>query len=219
MPRSKGTPRKNGQRRKSTTGRVKNAVANQSNWRRKLQTSRLKFDDPAKQVYLQHYRETGLKEHSALQAGVSYKTVQNHRENDPDFAEAEAEAFTAYSASIAGEVRRRGRDGWDEAVFNKGVRVIEPILNEDGSQATNEDGAPLFRYSNVRKFDSGLLILEAKRVIPEYREKQTIDLTTNPGVLVAPADMSPEDWVDTVTSDAADKPKPGGPVLEHQPKK
>lgn len=186
-------------KRASTTGR-RNPQADQSNWRKKLQASRIKFDDAQKDVYLKELARTGRKGQAAEAAGVSSQTVANHLDNDPDFSEAFDAALERYKALLTDEVRRRGVEGWTEPVFFKGVRVTEPILDEDGKQVTDEEGSPLLRYVGVQKFDSKLLELEIKRVDPSYRDKAGIDIDTGGGgVIVAPADMTPEEWIEKVS--------------------
>lgn len=179
----------------TTTGRVINVKADMANWRRKIQKSRIKFDDDQKEIYLVELRKTGRKCAAAIAAGVSGNCVAEHRKNDPDFAEASAEAVDDYRKSIAAEVHRRGALGWETPVYQKGERVLEPMLNEDGSPMLNEDGQPRFVKAVERRFSDSLLILEAKRADPSYREKQTLDLNaTGGGVLLAPAGITPEDF-------------------------
>ena len=181
----------------TTTGKVRGVKVDQTNWRRKLQTNRIKFDDPQKDIYLEDFRKHGLKGRAAETAGVTIKAVIEHRDNDPDFDEACNEAFEVYKDSISSEVRRRGKEGWLEPIFHKGERAIEPILDaKTGEPMVNEDGARLYRYTAVRKFSDRLLELEAKRADPTYREKNVIDIEgTGGGVIVVPAGMTPEQHV------------------------
>ena len=199
----------------SSTGKVKNVKADQTNWRVKLQQSRIKFDDDQKQVYLVELAKHGLKGRSARAAGVSNQTVRDHMENDEEFATNYEEALEEYRDLLADEVRRRGADGWLEPVYNKDGRVFEPLMDLDkgvvayhnknnemawfpSREAASEEGhdrvvmVPAF----VRKFSDRMLELDVKRVDPSYRDKQTIDLNnTGGGVLVAPAGMTVEEAI------------------------
>lgn len=195
MTKSNGKRKRDGSRFPSSTGKRRPNV-DQTNWRQQLQTSRIKFDDDMKNAYLHNLAECGRKGMAAAMTGVCRLTVNKHIENDPDFAESVDIVIELYNDSIGGEVKRRGCDGWLEAVYVKGVRSIEPVLNEDGSEMLNAEGKPIFRFVSVRKFSDRLLELEAKRVDPAYRDKQTIDLNTQGGgVLVAPAGMSAEEFI------------------------
>ncbi|MEE8372946.1 MAG: hypothetical protein V3R87_04490 [Dehalococcoidia bacterium] len=169
----------------SSTGK-KNPEADQTNWRKKLQQSRLKFDDEQKYIYLEHLAAHGLKGRAAGVSGVCSYTVNKHIKNDPDFEEAVNEAIETYNDTVGDEVRRRGVEGFLKPIFYKGARVIEPILDEDGVQLTTEDGQPRYRYCDVMEHSDRMLELEAKRTNPAYRDKQTIDLNATGGVLVVP---------------------------------
>lgn len=180
----------------SSTGKVRDVRADQTNWRRRLANSRIKFDDDQKELYLAEMRLHGLKGRSAEVTGVSRQCVQDHRENDPDFDEAVGEAIETYRDYIAANVRERATVGDLKPIFFKGARVIEPILDENGVQQEDAEGKPRWRYAEVYERSDRMLELEAKRVDPTYREKTTIDLQgTGGGVLLAPAGVTPEEEV------------------------
>lgn len=207
------TKSKKGQRA-STWGK-RNPRADQSGWRVKLKANQIKFDDDQKEVYLKELAEHGLRGRAAKVAGVTPQTVGNHIENDPEFAEGVEIAIETYRDHVADEVRRRGQDGWLEPVYNKDGRVYEPMLDRDGNvgymeQSTGQctylapgekppaegEWHPIMVPAYIRKFSDRLLELEAKRVAPEYRERSTVDLNHGGnGVLVAPAGMTPEEWI------------------------
>ena len=186
----------------STGKRRPNVVMD--NWLTKLQKSRIKFDDDQAEIYLLELSKYGLKLRAAKAAGVCLQTVANREKNDPDFGIAREEAMETYNDKIGAEVRRRGVDGFEEAIFYKGVRVIEPVLDDDGAQVLNAEGEPTFRYTSVLKFSDRMLEMESKRTNPAYRDKQTIDLNaTGGGVLVAPAGMSAEEYIKACEADEA----------------
>lgn len=180
----------------TTTGKVRGVKADQINWRTKLQDGRIKFDDEQKAIYLVEMRAHGLKGRSAEAAGVTNTCVQKHRKNDPEFDEGVDEAIEFYRGYIAAEVRRRGAEGWEEPMFFKGVRMIEPVMDEKGVPVMDDKGKPVFKFATITRFSDRLLELEAKRIDPTYRDKTTIDLQgTGGGVLLAPAGMTPEEAV------------------------
>ena len=110
--------------RPSSTGDGR-GLADQSTWRKKLQASRLKFDDPAKQVYLEQLAQHGRKGDAARAAGVSISTVHGHRDNDPEFAEAEAEAFNEYRDKFVAHAASLAYDGIEVRKYNKDGELIE----------------------------------------------------------------------------------------------
>jgi hypothetical protein len=149
--------------------------ADQSNWRTKLQASKLKFDDEAKQVYLTELAKHSRKMAAARKAGVAMMTVQRARENDPDFLEAELQAMATYRDRVHETIELVALDGVDEPIV--GGQWKDEIVAHKKVYATN------------------VLLAEMRRLDPDYKEKQEIDLNTKASVLVAPADMSPEDWI------------------------
>lgn len=213
-----GTHIRKGVKGTSSTGKVKNVNADQTNWRRKVQQSRLKFDDDTKRVFLEELAASGLKGRAAKKAGISMQTVGVHRENDPDFEEAFIAAEATYRDSLAEEVTRRGRDGWLEPVFGKDGRHFDNLCDDQGvpimrhketgelvyahQYALLDPGErkkvlePVLVPATIRKFSDRMLELDLKRVDPTYRDKSSVDVNaTGGGVLVAPAGVSPEDWI------------------------
>lgn len=164
----------------SSTGLVYNVPVDQTTWRRKLQTSRIKFDDVQKKIYLDALASHGLKGRAAKAAGVSMMTVRDHVENDPDFMEALGHAVVEY------------RDMFVE-------HAMKLALEGEIHQQFDKDGNML---AEKRVFPIPLITLELRRIEPGYRDKQTIDLNTSGGgVLVAPAEQTPEEWI-TIENEA-----------------
>ena len=130
------------------------------------------FDTKAKRVYLNTYREHGLHGMAAKAAGVSRQCVEQHLEKDEGFKAERVRALADYRETIEHEIKRRAMEGWDEPVFYKG----------------NEVGV-------VHKYSDRMLELHGKRHIPEYRDKQSIDLNATGGILVVPGtSMTAEEW-------------------------
>lgn len=123
-------------------------------------------------AYLENLAHSGRRVQSAKQAGTSRTTIMRWQQEYPDFDTACEEALEQYRESLQAEIYRRGVEGVDEPVFYQGVHV-----------------------GDVRKYSDALLILEAKRHMPEYRDRSTTDVNVKGGVLVVrePA-TTPEEW-------------------------
>lgn len=173
-----GTKQK--RKRNSTTGKVRNVKADQSTWRRQLQQSRIKFDDDQKGLYLKALAEHGRKGDAARAAGVSQQCVRDHLDNDPDFQEQAEEAMSCYRDRLVGHHQTLLFEGEIHRRFNKDGELIE----------------------ERHVYPVRLIELELKRHEPEYRERQTIDLEgAGAGVLVAPAEMSPQEWIEQMQAE------------------
>ena len=132
-----------------------------------------KFDANAKRRFLDHYAETGLLTKSAEAAGVTYRTMQRHRTEDPEFAQQVEDAKMQFRDLISEEVFRRGVKGYDRPIYQRGEYVgIE------------------------RMYSDRMLELTAKRYEPEFRDKQQLDVNHSGGVLVVQSKTeSTEEWL------------------------
>lgn len=171
----------------SSTGKVKNVRADQSNWRTRLQQSRIKFDDDQKEIYLASIAEHSRKGDAASAAGVSSGTVDKHRQNDPEFAEQELQALKRYRDKLVTHIQKLALEGEEIKRYDKEGNLIE----------------------ERRVYPIRLIEMEAKRVEPEYRDKQSIDIGgSGGGVLLVPQGMSSEDFKKSLASGRFEKPKP-----------
>jgi hypothetical protein len=116
-----------------------------------------------KAAYLKQYALTGTGSKAAAEAGVSVQTIYNWRKKDLEFDEACGHAERAYCNVLREEIHRRAVTGWEEPVFYQGVQV-----------------------GNVRKFSDRMLELQAKAKMPEYRDRQQIDMNVSGGVVAVP---------------------------------
>lgn len=157
------------------TSRPSKALVDQSNWRRKLQAARIKFDDKAKQIFLSAFADTGLKKRSADAAGVCLLTIIRHQKNDPDFAEAYDEALASYRDKFVGKA------------INE--LAYEGIKHERKDKTTGEV------IEEWREYPIPLVLAELKRIDPGFRDKQDISIGVGGGVLVVSGPLSPEEWV------------------------
>jgi Homeodomain-like domain len=111
--------------------------------------------DPAqrKKRFLAAYARRGNISQAAKAAGVPRRTVYEWREHDEAFVLALAEAEIEAKDAVELEIRRRAIEGWNDPVYQMGVRV-----------------------GSIRKYSDVLLIFLAKRLMPEYRDKVTLDV-------------------------------------------
>lgn len=146
-----------------------------------------KFDEDRRRRYLYLVRTFGpLASKNARAVGVHRNTVGRHLDADTEFRTAYDEALRDYLDELEQQIHRRGSLGWDEPVFYRGRQV-----------------------GTVRKFDSGLLMSAAKRHMPEYRDKLTVDANVRAGVLVVGAQVSDVDeWVRKFGAPPADAAAP-----------
>ncbi len=162
-----------------------------SGWRHELQAAKVKFDDDAKQTFLQEYAKSDRLQASAALAGVCLQTVRNHIDNDPDFAEAIKEAKEAY--------KDRLREHVQDLVFEG---VDEPII---GGQFKDEVVA------HKRVYPTNLIAMEMKKTDPEYRDKHEHNHNVRGGVLLIPATPETKEDQDALERELADQQ---GAVIE-----
>ena len=129
----------------------------------------IKFTKERQEEFCNELAKHNLRQKACRAAGVSPDTVSNHLHNDEDFRRLYLAAVEDYKESITAEIHRRGLEGVEEPVYFQGKRVVE----------TDPTTKKQVRVS-VRKYDTPLLIMLAKRWIKEFKDKQTIEnLNTN----------------------------------------
>jgi hypothetical protein len=110
----------------------------------------------AQKVFLASFSQNANVLVSARAAGVSRQTVYSWLEHDEDFHFAYNQAKEDAKDVLRAEIYRRAVEGWEEDVYQ------------------------LAKFAGtVRKYDTTLLIFHAKMLMPEYRDKQQVDLHTN----------------------------------------
>jgi hypothetical protein len=93
---------------------------------------------------------------SARVAGIHRSTVYEWLEHDEDFSFAYNLAKEDAKDTLRAEIYRRAHEGWDEDVYQ------------------------LSKFAGtVHKYSDTLLIFHAKMLMPEYRDKQSIELSNN----------------------------------------
>ena len=171
---------------RATTSGSALATSDQTNWRAKMKPNGLKFDDRAKLDYCIELSKHGLKGQAARTVGLTLQTIQKHRKVDPDFAIMEAEALEEYRDAIVGHVGTLALEGTLRRRFNRDGEVVEEWI----------------------EYPTRLIELEAKRLEPAYREKQTLDVNMSGGIMVAPVEKTPEEWAAEQTALNAEKESP-----------
>jgi hypothetical protein len=166
-------PKPPGSIRPSTWGK-ENPITNQESWTRRLREQQVKFDDEMKGRYLEAIVRHGKRSLAAQEAGVSQQTVRNHIKIDPEFAEMFDAALQERADRITQQIEHEALEGFDEPIY---------------SQKTGE----LLGTKKVYETPIRLAIL--KRYDPEYKDRSETTINGQVGVLVAPAQMTPQDWI------------------------
>lgn len=171
--RKRGSLRKDGQPRESNVG-TSTPVVDDSNWRVKVVARhRVKFDDNAKQRYLDALTETGRRWFAEEAAGVAHTTVANHRKADPEFDECCNEALEAYAARGLAKIET-------EALEGQKVTRFDP---ETGAVVQVE-----------RRFETRLREMFLKRYDSGYHDKAHVEISGKVGVVFAPPMASMAEW-------------------------
>jgi hypothetical protein len=121
------------------------------------------YDTPIKKtkqdIFLEEFGQHGNITMAARAAHVERKTIYRWKENSDRFLLRYNQAFEEAKDNIRHEIYRRGYEGWEESQFSAGKRM-----------------------GTIRKYSDTLLIFHAKMLMPEYREKQSLEVTT-PGAI------------------------------------
>lgn len=170
--RGKGVLRKDGQPRESNVGTTK-PVVDDSNWRVKVVARhRIKFDDVAKERYLAELARTGRRWSAENAAGVARSTVDVHKKNDPEFAEACEEATESYATLGLVKIETEALDGQVEVRYDSEGNIV----------------------SEFTRFETRLREMFLKRYDPGYNEKASLELSGKVGVVVVPGMATMGDW-------------------------
>lgn len=134
----------------------------------------------AKELFLEHLKTDPNISAACDDAHIARKTAYQWRERDQKFADGWEDAIERLNNVARSSIYRRGILGWDEPVVSNGqvVYEMEPVLDEDDKQVY-EKGKPKMKRGNLiqlHKWSDQLAIAYAKANLPEYKERQTIDL-------------------------------------------
>ena len=114
-------------------------------------------------------------------AEISRDTAYRWRGNDEAFSKAWDTAIERTRDVARSSIYARGIIGWEEPMVSMGQLVYEyePVLDDDGKQKDDHKGKPLMQRGKqvmVPKWSDSLALAYAKANLPEYKEKQQIDL-------------------------------------------
>lgn len=108
----------------------------------------------------------GIITRACKEAGVNRSTIRQWEEDDLSFSPRYAEAKEAVNDIYRDEARRRAVEGTESYVVNQGKLVYDP-----------ETGRPLIEH----KYSDTLIQFLMKAKMPEYKEKQQLELTGKDG--------------------------------------
>lgn len=131
------------------------------------QRRKTRITDQTRQAFLDALAAGWSITKAAAAAGSCKQRFYELRQADEAFAEQWGLAYDAGTDVLRDEIRRRAVDGWDEPVFQKGGQV-----------------------GVVRKFSDQLLMFEAKRRDPGYRDNHRVELTGADGGPIVTEDRS-----------------------------
>lgn len=114
-------------------------------------------------LFLEAYAEHANVKVAAEDAGIHRSTVYEWLEHDQDFSFAYNLAKEDAKDTLRAEIYRRAKEGWEEPVYQLG-----------------------YLAGTVQKYSDTLLIFHAKMLMPEYRDKQQVDVTTHTGAKDTP---------------------------------
>ncbi len=109
-------------------------------------------------------------------------TVYNWREKDQNFAKEWDNALERARDVGRSSIYKRGIIGWQEPMVSMGKVVYEedPVLDEKGEQKRDSKGRPMTQQGAkvmIPKHSDSLALAWAKANLPEYKDKQQIDIT------------------------------------------
>lgn len=114
------------------------------------------FTRERQQLYCAELQRHGEPAAARVMVGLAESTVRHQETVNPEFASMVAEAMHIYRSRLAQEIDRRAVEGWDEPVYHMGMLV-----------------------GYKRRYSDTLLLAQAKRHNPEYRDSIKVDQTTH----------------------------------------
>lgn len=116
---------------------------------------------------------TGVMGLACVACGISTSHFRRLRTDNEEIQALVDEAMSIYHDRLRWTIHNRAVDGWEEPVFYRGEEV-----------------------GSVHKFSERLLEMQARRHMPEYRDRAQMDVNVAGGVLVVHAPvMSREEWL------------------------
>ncbi len=144
-----------------------------SNWRVKMRAEQVKFDDRAKGRFLEAILRHGKRALAAQAAQVTMQTVNNHVRADPEFAELYDQALQERADRVTHQLEEEALEGYQE-----------PIYSKDGDLVGHK-----------QMYETPIRLAILRRYDPEYKDRTETTVHGTVGVLIAPAQMSPQAWI------------------------
>lgn len=138
----------------------------------KLVSSKVKFDDEAREIFLTQLATHGRLGTAARAAGVTITTARRHVSQDPEFAEMMAEAIEVYKDRLINHHQNLVFNGTQKETYDRNGQLV----------------------SRETVYPVRLIELELKKHDAGYRDKQEISHEHKGGVVVAPGAMSADEW-------------------------
>lgn len=141
--------------------------------KRKVEKAKTPFshDLERQEMFLKEYARTGVFGQAARSVEMTPTAVYDLKDKDEEFSERCELAYQAFKDSIDEMIRSRVVDGIPKGVWYQGMKVGKEV-----------------------EFDTTLTLAFAKRHMPEYRDKSSIDMNTTGGLLVVTGTLTPEEW-------------------------
>ena len=136
----------------------------------------------AKALFLEELKRVHNVSFACEHAVISRQTAYTWRDQDEKFAEAWENAVERSKDMARMSIFQRGILGWDEPLVSQGQPVYEYefVLDERGNQMIDSKGRPVMKrgaLQTIHKWSDSLAMGYAKANLPEYKDKQQIDLT------------------------------------------
>ncbi len=141
------------------------------NWRLRMTTGS-KFDEVRRGIFLREMASHGRKSTAAMAAGVSVTTANWAIKNEPDFSEALAHCALIYHDRIVAHHQDLLFNGVETQKFDSKGNLLQI----------------------TREYPIRLIELELKKHDDGYRDKREINMNVSGGVLIAPPEISIEEW-------------------------
>jgi hypothetical protein len=150
-------------------------IVDSSNWRRPaLNPNAIKFDDITKGRFLDAILTHGKPAIAAKACEVSMQTVRNHLKLDPEFQELYDQVMQERAERVTKQIEEEALAGFEEPIFHAKTGEL---------------------LGTKRVYETPIRLAILKRYDPEYKERSETTHAGTIGVLVAPAQVSPQDWI------------------------
>ena len=153
-----------------------NPVVDHANWRQPpVAPDQIKFDDEAKGRFLAAILKHGKRALAAKEALVSMQTVRNHMKWDPEFEELFNQAMAERADRVTRQIEEEALEGFEEPIFHAKTGEL---------------------LGTKKVYETPIRLAILKRYDPEYKDRSETTINGTVGVLVAPAQMSPQAWIE-----------------------